>query len=442
MTTLKENLNFISWLLAFSILLTITIIVVNAENLIAVTLSLVLITGLVAVRLTQVYVNSNKRLKRLLKALANDDPTLGFSKDDPLVKEFNLVRHRIHQSRTELEVQHQFLEMLLIHLDSGVLVLDENNHLLHKNPALDRLLGILPQDIKDVAWGQLGLFIQDSTQSSRNVLPWKSGEHNDTLSVRISCSNIQGKRVKIVNVQSIYQALQAKEQQAYKQLTRVLTHEIANSIMPLASLAQTCKALIPDDTQFDDRENKEDLDLALDTIANRASQLDKFIKQFSRATRLPLPTLQRVEIRKLVEQVLALHKQALSELSIKVDVDANLSEYWVMADKAQLEQLLVNLVKNSMEALKTVSLKQLKIFLYYNAQSQLIIEIQDSGIGIEPHVVEQIFIPFFTTKQEGSGIGLSLSKQIMVNHGGDLIYVDNLNRDNRLNGACFRVVFG
>jgi len=448
MIKINQQVQFLAWLVAFTFLLILTINVLNGKGFIAVSILLSIITLFIAIRLFFLYSNSINRIKKVLRSLANNDPTLGLPSDDPLVKEYNQVRQRIHLSRNEIELQHQFMQTLLVQLDSGVLVLDENNQTLHKNPALIRLLGQLPDDVNQNSWGVLGQFIRETNSNRRSVIPWKLGEHKDTLSVRISSSNIQGKPVKVVNIQSIYQALQAKEQQAYKQLTKVLTHEIANSIMPLVSLSQTCQTLIPAPDKFEESEDHDDLNEALNTIASRAGHLDKFIKQFAESTKLPAPVLQRLNVKDLIEQSLALHKTMFLQQKVEIQLNIKQSEYWVMADRGQLEQLMVNLIKNSLDAMKSIAIKQLHISIFYNDKTQLVIQIQDSGPGIEPHAIEQIFVPFFTTKPEGSGIGLSLSKQIMVNHGGDLIYVDdssdknNLTDKDDLTGACFRVVLG
>ncbi len=440
--SIKQDFIFFIWLGLFACLLLLTYSVVISEQKSATGLLLILVTCLVAFKLVRSHMSSKQRLKTVLKALANDDPTLGLSSQDPLIDEFNRVRKQLHRSRQEIQAQHQFLQTLLVQMDSGILVLDQSNHLLHKNPALERLLGILPGQIEHPDWGQLGEFILSSEDSSRCVLPWLQGAHKDILSIRISCFNIQSQPMRIISVQSIYQALQAKEQQAYKKLTKVLTHEIANSIMPLASLAETCNLLIPKSQTFDSMEDRDDLAQALSTINKRASYLDQFVRRFVETSRLPEPDLARIELKELVNRVLALLSNSLREQGVEVEFNPAQNEYWLMADAGLLEQVIVNLIKNAIESLHKSEIKQIKIDISFNQFSQLFVDIQDSGPGVELLAQEQIFVPFFTTKQQGSGIGLSLSRQIMVNHGGDLVYIDHPKSLNALSGACFRLVFG
>jgi len=444
----NSDLNYFLWLSLFSVLLVSSYVAVMAEDKSATAMLLIIITFVAAIKLVRLHYVSRLRLKSVLKALANDDSTLGLPSKDPLIDEFNRVRKRLNQSRFEIEAQHQFLQTMLSHIDSGILVLNGDEQILHKNPALERLLGVLPSDISNELWGALGDFITSSKQSARCVIPWQRGAHKDTLSIRLTCSSIQSQPVKIISIQSIYQALQAKEQQAYKNLTKVLTHEIANSIMPLASLAETCGDLLPESLQFDNDEDKQDLVQALKVIARRASHLDLFIKRFSESSRLPQPDLSRIDVKNQIEQVLSLFENSLAESGVEVVVNSSQEKYWLMGDSGQLEQVFVNLLKNAMDSLLVVNLRKVTISIAYNKLSQLVIDFQDTGLGIELAAQDKIFIPFFTTKKQGSGIGLSLSRQIMSNHGGDLLYIDNADsvnvstKQNSQSGACFRLVFG
>jgi two-component system nitrogen regulation sensor histidine kinase NtrY len=208
--------------------------------------------------------------------------------------------------------------------------------------------------------------------------------------------------------------------------------------MPMVSLAQTSQALVPDTLVFSSDEDKQDLLLALSAIARRGEHLGTFINRFAQVSQLPDPVLQRIEINALLTQVLALYQH---HKTVQIERENAKQEYWLMADPAQIEQVMVNLLKNGFEAVTDSAEKKIVISLHYSELSQLVIDIADSGQGVEPYVQASIFIPFFTTKKAGSGIGLSLSKQVMVNHGGDLIYVDKSAQQQGLTGACFRLVF-
>jgi two-component system nitrogen regulation sensor histidine kinase NtrY len=433
----RELLMQVSKLIVFSLLLLSCQYLYLQQGFSAVVIILMLTTFLTALKLLSFHQQSKKQIIQVINALANNDPTLGLTHSDPLAEKLAQLRDKIQDSRLEAEVQAQYFQTLLIHLDISILVVDDNDNILHKNPASERLLGHLTDKISPLA--KLGELISQTNTSQRVTLSWQHGEHSDTLSVHISCCEIQGKSLKVVSIQSIYQALIAKEQQAYKQLTRVLTHEVANSITPLASLAETALDLLPEDLVFTDNEDKADLTEALSTLANRSSHLSNFIKSFHQITALPKPNLIEVNLVDLIEGVLNLFKGQIKAEDIKLNWTAQTSSL-VMADGAQLEQAIINILKNAIEAISTSKQKDISITLYQSnqhARQQVLLDIEDSGPGIAKHVKEQVFVPFFTTKNKGSGIGLSLSRQIMIHHGGDLNYID---KDN--SGACFRLAFG
>jgi nitrogen fixation/metabolism regulation signal transduction histidine kinase len=433
----KEIFKQVSWLVLFSLLLLSGQYLFLKDGLSAVVIILLLTLLFSAIKLLGFHQRSKNQIIQVINALANNDPTLGLTQSDPLSEKLAQLRDQIQHNRLEAEIQAQYLQALLIHLDIAILVVDGNNNILHKNPASERLLGHLTNNTGSL--GKLGELIGDTMSSQRVTLSWQHGEHSDTLSVHISCCEIQGKSLKVVSIQSIYQALIAKEQQAYKQLTRVLTHEVANSITPLASLAQTAVSLLPNELVFHDSEDKEDLNEALLTLANRTTQLSFFIKSFHQITSLPKPILAEINLAELVDNVLSLFKSEMQKQNIKLTLTMQ-SSALLMADGAQLEQALINIIKNAIEALSKSERKEINVKLYQTDNStrqQLLLDIEDSGPGIVEHVKEQIFVPFFTTKNKGSGIGLSLSRQIMIQHGGDLNYINKPNC-----GACFRFAFG
>jgi len=375
----------------------------------------------------------HKTTKNIIRALANGDVTLGLPIDHSLRSQFDQVREQMKSSRFAEQKQMQFLQALLLHLEHAILVIDDQGEIIQSNPASERLLGKLPKNIKQHI--QLESLLNDMQDQQKSTLEWHYGEQSDVLSVHLSQAVIQDKQLKIISIQSIYTALQAKEQQAYKRLTKVLTHEIANSITPLASLAKTSQSLIPEKNTFDDPEDKDDLNLALTTLANRSQHLSDFISRFTEISNLSLPQLKHVNLDNIVEQVLTLFKQ--QAINSKTTITFNSAQNaLMMIDTSQIEQVLINLIKNALEAVEDKSIKQINLTLSQNHLNQVILDITDSGTGIETHVLDMIFVPFFTTKQQGSGIGLSLAHQIMVLHGGDLTYIDKSDV-----GACFRLTF-
>jgi len=416
-----------------------------SKGLSATWLLLLIIVVSFSVYIFSLFKRQGRQVAQVIKALANGDNTLGFNAHHPMRGYFNEVKQQMQAARFTAEQQSEFLNALLVHINLAVMVCDEKGQVIESNPAVSRLLGKNINHLDEL--NHIGIMILNTEKPMHSTVQWLKGEQQDTLTLQVSIAEIQGKLRKIITLQSIHEQLLNKEQQAYKRLTQVLTHEVANTITPLASLAQTSQKLMPEALNFNDEESKQDLQLALSTLASRTDYLGKFIESFKEISSLPTPTLEPSQIVPIVERISLLHKQELSTSNIALEVDIQ-SQQLVMLDSGQVEQVFINLMTNAIEAL-SINMDQLsevgqrlheqqKITLTVgqNSAQQLYVEISDNGQGIATHVIDMIFVPFFTTKQQGSGIGLSLSRQIMVNHGGDLVYI------TREQGSCFRCIFG
>ena len=411
------------------------------QGMTATTLLMSLIAVVLISHIFSLFKRQQKQAEMVIRALANGDSSLGLSPRHFMYKQFEQVKKQMQTARFNAEQQAQFLQALLIHVDLAVIVSDEDGKVIESNPAVYKLLGQNFKHLNEL--GEVGAFILNADHNIRSTVYWQTGEQHDTLSIQLSIANIQGKVRRVVSLQSIHDQLQLKEQQAYKRLTKVLTHEIANSITPLSSLANTCTTLLPHTLCFEDIEDKEDLQLALTTLASRTEHLGDFIARFRQVSSLPKPSLSPDNLVDILNRIVTLHQQQAQqqETIFKLNIE---NQQLVMIDCTQVEQVLVNLVKNALEILseerqshsQNTPLSCIEITLAQNNSQQLYIEVSDSGPGIAEHVIDMIFVPFFTTKQQGSGIGLSLSRQIMINHGGDLIYIQ------KPQGACFRCIFG
>jgi nitrogen fixation/metabolism regulation signal transduction histidine kinase len=407
----------------------------------ATTLLIMLVATALITHIFTLFKRQQKQAEMVIRALANGDSTLGLGQQHPMLKQFEQVKTQMQTARFNAEQQAQFLQALLIHVDLAVMVCDDNGEVIESNPAVSKLLGKSFRHLHEL--GAVGELILNASHNLRSTSYWQNGEQHDTLSIQLSIAEIQGKVRRVVSLQSIHDQLQLKEQQAYKRLTKVLTHEIANSITPLSSLADTCSNLLPQELCFDELEDKQDLQLALNTLASRTAHLGDFIARFRQVSSLPKPNLTPANLADMLTRIVALHQQQARVQHTHIELLIK-NQQLVMLDSSQIEQVLVNLIKNALEVLKSSQKysvenavqPRIEISLAQNTSQQLYIEINDNGPGISEHVIDMIFVPFFTTKQQGSGIGLSLSRQIMLNHGGDLIYVQ------KPQGACFRCVFG
>lgn len=382
--------------------------------------------------------------ERLFKALANGDSSLGLPAADPLRQSFDEARQRMQQARLVAEQQAQFLTQVLLHTELALLICRDDGEVIEQSPAAVRLLGQRVRNLRDFAAGApLAELVLTATHHQQATMAWQSGGQPDTLQLHLSVVTIAGEPIRLLSLQSIQAPLNQREQQAYHRLIRVLTHEVANSVTPLSSMADSCLQLLPTELCFTDPEDKADLQLALTALSRRTQHLAAFIHDFRAVAALPLPQCKAATLGPLVQHIVQLYQAEFSQHGVQCHLHIQ-ADRTVAYDAAQIEQVLINLIKNALEAFLLPTFTQasptIELTLSVIHDQQLCLTLQDNGPGITESAREMIFVPFFTTKPQGSGIGLALAKQIMVNHGGDLICVPP-HSDHQAVGAVFRLIF-
>jgi two-component system nitrogen regulation sensor histidine kinase NtrY len=232
--------------------------------------------------------------------------------------------------------------------------------------------------------------------------------------LRISVSEIRmsGDVERLYSIENLSGELTAREASAWRNLIRVLTHEIMNTLTPVTSLAQTAT------TMLDDPAAAEDIREAVTTIARRSEGLMKFVARYRELLKVPQPDIGTVSVAEALQNVGTLLSDELQALSFAIDVVPPSLE--VQADSQLLDQILLNLVRNAIDATHEADSPQLSLSGQLD-YGRIVIKVTDNGPGIADELMEQIFVPFFTTKRDGSGIGLSLCRQIMTTHGGDIV---------------------
>jgi signal transduction histidine kinase len=258
----------------------------------------------------------------------------------------------------------------------------------------------------------------------RELVRVKNGDETVQLSVYAIELTLRGEELKLISMSNIQSELEEKEMEAWQNLVRVLTHEIMNSVTPISSLAgvvedELHRKLIASELSMG-KEEAEDMHLSVQTISKRSEGLIKFVREFRSLTHIPKPKLAEVCVKPLLEELSMLHKKELADNNISISISVEPEKIWVMIDKTLIEQVLINLIKNAIQAFGEKKDKTIILSSYINEKGSAIISVKDTGTGIEPEALEKIFIPFFSTKQTGSGIGLSLSKQIMRQHEGNI----------------------
>jgi len=379
---------------------------------------------------------SNREIIHFLESIHYDDFTNTYpekksgSSRDLLYHEFNEILKKFREIRADNEAQHQYLKTIVQHIGIGIITFDNQGEVQIMNNAAKRLLGMnLLKNIKQISREHPKItesFLELKT-GGRDLVKITKNDDEVQLAVYAIELSLRGKAFKLVSLQNIQSELEEKEMEAWQNLIRVLTHEIMNSVTPISSLAATMETDLNDflnagsDVNQIREDTLEDFYLSMKTIHNRSESLIKFVSDFRNMTRIKLPTLECIEVHEIISHVLLLLKQDVETNNIKLLVDVK-SDLTINIDKEQIEQVLINVVKNAIQALaqgekedKSLTIKGMPY-----PTGGAFISIEDNGTGIEEEALKKIFIPFFTTKKNGSGIGLSLSKQIMRNHGGNI----------------------
>lgn len=338
---------------------------------------------------------------------------------------FNQINRKFRSISTEKEVQHLYLETLVEHVKTGIMSFDPKGKVHLMNNSVKQLLKkphlLNIEGLKSVDSELLELL--RSIKPGENKLHKVNIDNNLLqLAVHATAFKLHDTEYKLVTIQDIKNELDANELDAWQKLIRVLTHEIMNSVTPITSLTATLYGMVKDyspDSKPLDENTMNNLIEGLDVILNRSNGLQHFTEAYRNLSRIPQPKFSKVALSEIVERVVTLQKHQFPEVGFEVDVQEK--NTIVNIDPDLIEQVLINLTKNAVEALHSTKLPKIKLILGWEAKtSKMNIEVIDNGHGIPSDILENIFIPFFTTKKEGSGIGLALCKQIMRMHGGNL----------------------
>jgi len=241
------------------------------------------------------------------------------------------------------------------------------------------------------------------------------------LSVRKTVFKIQDNTVNLVSAQNIRTELEEEEIEVWKKLISVLTHEIMNSVTPIKSLTGTVIKMYEKSSVSEvnnKSENTDDILLALNTIQKRSNGLLSFVETYRNLTKIPKPVFCEIELKSFLHEITILMDSELQSSNIVISTEVNPENLKLIADEKLLTQVIINLIKNSIEAINNTANGKIQIKAFLSLPSDIIIQVIDNGTGISADRIDKVFIPFFTTKEKGSGIGLSLSRQIMKLHGG------------------------
>lgn len=377
---------------------------------------------------------TNRKITRFLESIRYSDFSSSFTKDSTLGKSFremnmsfNEVIEAFKKTRAEKEEQMLFLQIMIQHINTGILSFDSKGKIGVINGAAKQLLQI-PQ-FKDIH--DLGKLSVDLLQ---NVLQLKPGGSFSIkinselhLNVQSAAFKMEGQSWTLLSFQNIKSELQKNELEAWQNLTKVLRHEIMNSMTPIASLASSLGVILEEDVKESDegelsldKESFLDLSEGLETISKRSNGLVDFVNAYRDYTNIPQPNLKVFPVKPLFENIRVLLKEELAKSQIQLVCDLAPLDFEVIGDQDLIQMILINLVKNGKEAMEKSSDRRIILKAGLDVHSHPFIQVIDHGEGIVPEALERIFVPFYTTKKSGSGIGLAISRQIMNLHKGSL----------------------
>ena len=380
----------------------------------------------------QHYKKFNSNVLFLLNALDNGDYSFHFSeaKLSRREKELNVMLNRIKEilvsARKEVIENEKFLSLIIESVSTGIIIMDEKGHVQTVNQSALNLMG-LPVFTHI---NQLNNINETFPELFRNLRVGENprievSNEREEMQVSLNLSEIVIKRgrMKVITLNNIGNELEAKEMESWIRLIRVMTHEIMNSIAPITSLSETLLTL--HNTPENDS-SEEDLRLntieAFQTIHSTAKGLLSFVDSYRKFTAIPKPNIRSFEVKPLIDKILHLEEKCIKGKDIQVEVFETSEHTKWLADEKLITQVLVNLVKNAVEAITDTETKKIRISINHHADGKVQIEVSNTGNPIAKEVLPHIFIPFFTTKDYGTGIGLSISRYIMRLHGGKLTH--------------------
>ena len=359
---------------------------------------------------------------------ALEDKELNFRFDEKRIrgrqfnKTLNRLRNIFDKERHEIIEQEKYFGLMLDHVKTGIAVVEDDGRVAYSNS----LLGIATfghiRQLRTVSDSLYEAFhtISDGTEERASYYN-ESGKM--TISLTASEATIGKDTVRIVAFNDISSEIEENEQQSWSKLIRVLTHEIMNTVTPISSLSET---LLDFDGLSDDLKN------GLSTISQSSKGLIKFVDSYRNLTRVAPPVKKAFYFRELVERVISLTREQAVMSGAACSYVEKSDDILLYADEGQITQIMINLVKNAIQA----DAKNITITAHITLSEQTVISVANDGLPISRESQDEIFVPFFTTKQEGTGIGLSLSRQIMRLHNGSL----TLTRSDK-NGTVFTLLF-
>ena len=386
------------------------------------------------------YVNqTNRKIAYFFDAIKNEDFTLRFPEKlsvksmEELNHSLNMLNSMIQDIHLKKQAQEQYYQEILRQADIGIFTVNEKGHILYANPTVQNLLNYRPlnhiKQLKQIDPILYGLF--ESLEPFQSTL-YSLGNERGKKELTLKCTpiTIEGKKLLLVIVHDIQKELDDKETDSWVKLIRVLTHEIMNTITPITSISESILKYFKRGNQLSTPEEFGEIQIknsakGLEVIKEQGNDLMSFVQSYRTFLSVPEPDRELIPAKKILEKVRLLIQEYTNVHNITLEVICEPEDLELYIDEKQLTQILLNLGKNAQQAIEEQDEGSIIIKAGIDQQEKKYITVTDNGPGISPELLDEIFVPFFTTKNTGTGIGLSLSKQIMRLHGGSIRVISN-----------------
>ena len=430
--------NFLFRIILNVILITITAFAfawsIQQEFMVATSTGLLVALVIETVSLIHFLIGIKKDFQRFVEAIKNEDSTLlfGYKSRDNFLKEvhrgFNEIMTDFKLVRREKELERQFFQNTVEHVKTGLLAINEQGQIKMANQALNELFGLIQltniQTLSEVHKDLPDLLLT-MRNGAENSLKLHSNKELKTISIKASVYKMESQTIHIFSFQDISKQINRNEIEAWQKLIQVLRHEIMNSISPIRIMSGNLLNIVKSmEKSFADEKQKENdeikkLSEGLHTIRKRSVGLSEFVEKYRNLAKIPEPVFTKIQVSKLFRHIKELNEDNLKDKNIEIETAVNPQDIILTGDEKMLEQVLLNIIKNAIEAIDNQTTSKILIQAK-EVNQEVVISVKDNGPGIPMEKLDKIFIPFYTTKEEGSGIGLSFSRQIMHLHGGSI----------------------
>ncbi|MCR9263648.1 MAG: ATP-binding protein [Flavobacteriaceae bacterium] len=382
-----------------------------------------------------IFINrTNRKIAYFFDAIRNEDFTLRFP-ERVAIKSFkelnqslNRVNGLIQEVHLQLQIREQYYQEILKQASIGIMTYNEKGHILFSNPTMEKLLDYSPLNhIKQLAQVDENLFkiFETFEPFERKQFQLTNEREQIHLAIKSTPFTLDGKSLLLVVIQDIHKELDEKETESWVRLIRVLTHEIMNTITPIASISDSIIKYYRNNGKITPMEELEEHQIkntlkGLEVIKEQGGNLMDFVQSYRSLLHVPEPNRTIVQGKALLGKIDVLMSARLHEGETDFQVLCDPEDLELFIDEKQIVQVLINLGKNALQSVGDTKNGKVQMVAGMDRNGKKYIEVRDNGPGIQPEVLEEIFVPFFTTKIEGTGIGLSLSKRVMQLHGGGI----------------------